>query len=307
MFVACMFIMATIFNAFGSTNVVESTIGSCNASVINQDGCCVTYLLTLNCSRANWIFYPDYSNQSYFYDGVNDGTPIELEYCFDTNGSYQAWFNASDGNPSTDSGNGNSFNVNITGCNEGCDACDLNLSNPYINDKSGLNVTFGINTGINDIYCTATNDVWDFDDIDDNNTTSGVHTFSSPGWYYVCNTQYATNNFSNETCEETKCKWFRIRRGLVSAVTIVKKTDINDIDIPKTIKVYPNPAQDFINVQGNIQTINILNIDGKTVISQNGKATSNNSINISTLPLGIYFLRTIDTEGNLQTKRFTKQ
>ena len=60
------------------------------------------------------------------------------------------------------------------------------------------------------------------------------------------------------------------------------------------VLVYPNPAQDFINVAANqkITEIRIMNFAGQTLYKGN-----ENHINISNLPKGIYYLQTITHEG----------
>jgi len=75
------------------------------------------------------------------------------------------------------------------------------------------------------------------------------------------------------------------------------------------VKVYPNPAQNVVNVQftdftNQSVSIEIMDISGKQlqrVISN----TENTSIDISSLARGVYFLR-IATEGKLQTYKLIK-
>ncbi|WP_299365856.1 T9SS type A sorting domain-containing protein, partial [Winogradskyella sp.] len=75
---------------------------------------------------------------------------------------------------------------------------------------------------------------------------------------------------------------------------------IVDIDMSEQgIKVYPNPASDFIQIDGIVQEYDyiIIDINGKTITK--GKTGANNSINIQNLAKGTYFL-------NIESKRTSK-
>ncbi|MDR2498175.1 MAG: T9SS type A sorting domain-containing protein [Tannerellaceae bacterium] len=51
-------------------------------------------------------------------------------------------------------------------------------------------------------------------------------------------------------------------------------------------QVYPNPANDQIQVSGEFEQLTLLNANGATVAKTNGKM-----INVQSLPAGIYFLK----------------
>lgn len=72
------------------------------------------------------------------------------------------------------------------------------------------------------------------------------------------------------------------------------------------IKIYPNPAKEFImidSINSNITAIEIFNVLGKNLYSQNG--LTNNRINISTLSNGIYLLK-ITSDGRTITRKVIK-
>lgn len=76
------------------------------------------------------------------------------------------------------------------------------------------------------------------------------------------------------------------------------------------IIVYPNPANDFLNISnGDInytdKTIRIFNVIGKKIMEFPSKK-SFNKINISNLPSGIYFIKLENQDGSVCTKRFCK-
>lgn len=96
---------------------------------------------------------------------------------------------------------------------------------------------------------------------------------------------------------------FNTTGGYVILVTDVKvdvlteHEGIENAD-KNSIAVYPNPARDMINVEGEgIVEVQIIDINGRTAIS----ATAG-SIDISSLANGIYFVRTIANDGVYTTK-----
>ena len=77
------------------------------------------------------------------------------------------------------------------------------------------------------------------------------------------------------------------------------------------ISLYPNPARDEINVvydaNADINVITVYNIIGKAVSVYKVNGGSAN-ISLESLPEGIYFVRLINTSGEVvTTKKFTKQ
>lgn len=76
----------------------------------------------------------------------------------------------------------------------------------------------------------------------------------------------------------------------------------------KTIAVYPNPAQNHLHLQTahNLTplAISVVSLDGKEVI-QLTKPIDNN-LNIEALPAGVYFVKTMQADGNTYTGKFVK-
>lgn len=72
-------------------------------------------------------------------------------------------------------------------------------------------------------------------------------------------------------------------------------------------RLYPNPAKDILNIQTNnieITSVNIYNILGSRVLTLN--EVESNSINISNLTSGVYFVK-INANGNSITKKIIKK
>ncbi|PNQ74622.1 hypothetical protein C1T31_00305 [Hanstruepera neustonica] len=75
-------------------------------------------------------------------------------------------------------------------------------------------------------------------------------------------------------------------------------------NVVETIKIYPNPTTDFINIQANfdITTIEVYSFQGQKVLSVENQKT----INIRSLPKSIYFLKLKTVRGAF-TKKIIKQ
>ena len=72
------------------------------------------------------------------------------------------------------------------------------------------------------------------------------------------------------------------------------------------VAVYPNPANDVINVKGDeIQYVEIYNSIGLKVLSKD--VNNSASINIADFASGVYFLRVTDRNGNVSTTKIIKR
>jgi hypothetical protein len=67
-------------------------------------------------------------------------------------------------------------------------------------------------------------------------------------------------------------------------------TSVKHLSNAESLKVYPNPAQNYLNIEGaNIDSVTIINIAGQTV---NFQKLGNNRIDVTNLVDGVYFIRT---------------
>jgi plastocyanin len=124
-------------------------------------------------------------------------------------------------------------------------------------------------------------------------TGSGDYTTTTPGTiYYVC-TQHVAEH------------------GMKGTIVVNSITGINDIRKDARVKVFPNPAKDFITYQtiGNstINEIRILDISGKTVkIIQKPEISDDQiKIDIGNLNQGIYFIL-VKSENGIESAKFLK-
>ncbi|MBR6132902.1 MAG: T9SS type A sorting domain-containing protein, partial [Bacteroidales bacterium] len=73
------------------------------------------------------------------------------------------------------------------------------------------------------------------------------------------------------------------------------------------IKLYPNPAQSTLTIDGEgVSRIAVIDITGRTIAEKNVEGTRNN-IDVSSLNDGVYFLQVFDGKGNKTTHKFVKK
>jgi len=82
---------------------------------------------------------------------------------------------------------------------------------------------------------------------------------------------------------------------------------VNNKEI-KNLRIYPNPAKDFINIQTDepITQITIFDVTGKKVLKLNNPKKTVEQINISHLNAGIYLIKIQDVSKNTSTRKLVK-
>lgn len=122
---------------------------------------------------------------------------------------------------------------------------------------------------------------WNFGDGTTNQTESPMHDYTENNTYNVALT--AINN----VCEDV----------------LEKQVNVTNVSIDKMnqlgLKIYPNPATDRINIEGlktNGASVIILDLNGKKIKQTNANAQNKLSLDISNLPVGIYFLE-VESDG----------
>ncbi|MGB0805678.1 MAG: T9SS type A sorting domain-containing protein [Salibacteraceae bacterium] len=123
--------------------------------------------------------------------------------------------------------------------------------------------------------------LWFLGDGDTTSVKNPVHTYASPGDYYV-------------TLEATKC-------GRISSITdtivILNSTSVTEFGEDNNVHVYPNPTSDQINVDlsslSNFELLDIVifNELGKTVKVFERIRTEKFSFSVNEFPIGVYFLK----------------
>jgi len=97
----------------------------------------------------------------------------------------------------------------------------------------------------------------------------------------------------------------------VTFIGCIYPASVPTVKSPDEVIIYPNPAANEVNVvfDGNqdIKTVSIYNLIGKPV-SVFKVAGDSANLNIENIPTGIYFIRLINSHGDVvQTRKFTKQ
>ena len=113
--------------------------------------------------------------------------------------------------------------------------------------------------------------------------------------FTIANTGYCGFGISNITNFNTDLWEFTISVG-------VKEN--NSVSVQ--FQVYPDPATEIINIESNaIQQIEIFDISGKKLLSENYKNTRNISLNVLNYPKGLYFIK-VYTETGIKAAKFIK-
>ena len=115
---------------------------------------------------------------------------------------------------------------------------------------------------------------------------------------YIIETQYVIASGSNYTIQY-------LEEIPLIAINLSENTSgISDINTNKIIELYPNPANNLLNINitnGKSQVISIYNQTGQLVLQTEVNAQKQ-SIDISSLPVGSYFVRAIDSDNTWTAK-----
>lgn len=109
------------------------------------------------------------------------------------------------------------------------------------------------------------------------------------------------NNFSTFGINNQNELFVAALNGKIFRLTTSAVLGTQESDLSTSIKVYPNPASKAVFIEGlkdKNAHIEIINFEGRRVLEQ-GKIESDNSINISGIPAGVYFINI--NSGNLKS------
>jgi hypothetical protein len=152
-------------------------------------------------------------------------------------------------------------------------------------------------------YCTA---LWYFGDGDSTYTTNPLHTYADTGTYTVTLIVRAGNSLDTIT-----------QQVVVSGTVGVGNQETG---IGNQVRVYPNPAEDVINVQLvslqssiKIKAVGVYDVAGKAVLSgspntpQPPSRGDSRTINVSGLMNGLYFLHIEMSNGERVVRKVMKE
>lgn len=135
--------------------------------------------------------------------------------------------------------------------------------------------------------------LWDFGDGSTATTEHATHVFADNGPYTVCLTVY------NDCDSATTCQVWEAYVG------------IEEFALNQAISLYPNPAKDVVtidvsDVEAKQLTMIMRNVQGKTVETHQLRGAQMQTIDVSALPNGVYFVQFL-TEEHTVTKRLVIQ
>ena len=124
-------------------------------------------------------------------------------------------------------------------------------------------------------------------------------TFSLEGGAFITD---PNDRVSNITVADIEAQ-----NGVVHVIDKVILPDQNATSIDEIrnadLSVYPNPADDILNIESSVQfsDIRIMNITGKTVLHRNA-ISNNEKIDVSSFTSGIYFVM-VESDGSVNTRK----
>lgn len=90
---------------------------------------------------------------------------------------------------------------------------------------------------------------------------------------------------------------------MVDDISITFSTGTHNMNVADQFRIYPNPANDMLNINGKskIISLSLINTNGQVVLQSNVNSTDY-SINVSNVPTGLYMLRLTTNEGVMTSK-----
>lgn len=123
-------------------------------------------------------------------------------------------------------------------------------------------------------------------------SSSSADVSSAPGTYDIVVTGGSDNNYT-----------FEYVAGTLTVNEVIDALSSNSL---KAIKIYPNPVEDILTIESGqtIRSIQIISTTGNVFVND---LISNNTINVSDLPVGMYILKIETENGSSVERRFIKQ
>jgi len=165
----------------------------------------------------------------------------------------------------------------------------LHYSIKQMNLPDGALVTTVFESKSNGIYVGSTKGFANFQ----NNIWKTSKDFNAPLDLDI--TRFAEDSKGNLWISTNKQGLFTFKQNIVN---------ITDQDITNAIHLYPNPTEQFLNFDEQIQSYSILNLDGK-VLQQNNNLNAS-KIDVSKLQSGIYLLNA-NTSSGTHSQKFVKE
>ena len=147
------------------------------------------------------------------------------------------------------------------------------------------------------------------------NNVTVTWVFVGQGMTQTLNITYTFANYGGYVVLLTiDCGQFKGVQTTYQSYIYLQPQAVAEMDRNGVIRLFPNPARDFINLQMELNQpgtldIRIMNANGQIVYSSTencGSHEFNGTVNVSQLPSGIYFVNAISKEGVLYNSKFIK-
>lgn len=259
--------------------LVADNNGNCH------DTSCVA--ITIGCPNPSVAFGDSVAQLTVHFSDMTPGSPISWAWDF------------GDGNTSTSQNPMHTYAAAgaYTVCLAVTDSCGTDslcqTVNPCVDPTAGFTYMItGSNVTITDTSSGADSYMYTFGDGSTDTTASPVHTYLSDSTYTIC--QIVTNACGTDTtCE---------------SIIIASVPEYFPIS---NLKVYPNPTNGLLNIQGNVETIGqaiqfeLTDVAGR-VIAGNASVTNgsnfNSTLDLGSIETGLYFLN-ITVDNKTMTRR----
>ncbi len=155
----------------------------------------------------------------------------------------------------------------------------------------------------------------------DNNRKDGLYLGMDYGVYYIDNTLTEWQPYSNmlpnviinelEINDQTRTLYAgTYGRGLWASPLVERTVGIDDVTFNDKVEIYPNPASSEVVIsspKSTEGTIKVFDIMGKLLIYEHNAVLANTfTLDVSSLPVGVYFIRLNTAEG-MATKKLLKK
>lgn len=123
--------------------------------------------------------------------------------------------------------------------------------------------------------------------------------------------EWHNSNWNGTGADTLRQFMYYITANTVTDSTIIgNPTAIHQpaIEIRDRIKIYPNPATDMVcidDIEGKLSEIELYDVQGRLIIKQQASG-SKTSVNIATLPPGLYLVKVTMKDGEMMQKKIIK-
>ncbi|MDQ3108969.1 MAG: PKD domain-containing protein [Bacteroidota bacterium] len=153
---------------------------------------------------------------------------------------------------------------------------------------------------------------WDFGDGNTSSLQNPTHYYANPGFYYVCLkvtfcVYDAAGNLIDK-CTEQYCATVNVGVIIITPNKLGQPNEPGK-SVPKQAALFPNPASSelFINAQEDLKpVVRIVNATGQEVMKAELSAKNLYRVNVQSLPVGVYTVEVIYTNGTSEHLPFVK-